>query len=116
MCKIYLLSNLFRMLFQLLGNSTYPNQNASDNNKVEDDSCSNAESNGGFLTAVQERRLKYMHKSSSFDSTFIGSLLTSVFGNENLKRSSTDGVGHNPLDPLKLEFVKSMSINIYWNR
>lgn len=56
-----------------------------------------------------------MNKLATFDSAFISYLLVSVFGTEVLKKSSAggkkshfNGVGHDCLDPSKLDFILNM--------
>lgn len=67
------------------------------------------------IKSDQIRKLKSMNKNDQFDYSFISYALLVVFGDDCLKKSSVggnisnfNGKCHLPLDPVKLEFVKSM--------
>lgn len=67
------------------------------------------------LSADKHNEAKNMNKSVAFDSAFISLLLESVFGTEVLKASSVgggkshyNGVGHDCLDSMKLDFIRCM--------
>lgn len=65
------------------------------------------------LNSEQIRKIKSMKKMSAFDSNFVTTLATVVFGEEVLKMSSAGGrrsnynkASHIPLDAAKLKFIE----------
>lgn len=71
------------------------------------------------LTTENTTKLKTMNKTEGLDSHFVSVLLSSVFGDDVLKRSSAGGgksnfnnVSHQALDARKLKFIKGCFLYI----